>query len=38
MRIQVDLGTCHRAGELFKAVRRAALGQLVGEVLGVVVR
>ena len=36
VRIQIHLRAGNRAGELLHAVRRAALGQLVGEVLGVV--
>ena len=37
MRIEIHLGTRDRARELLKAVGRAAFGQLVGKVLGVVV-
>ncbi len=37
MRIQIDLRVNERRSELLDAVRREAAGQLVGEVLGVVV-
>ena len=37
MRIEIDLRTGDRTGELFRAVGGAALGQLVSEELGVVV-
>ena len=38
MRVQVHLRTGHSSGELLHAVGGAPLGQLVGEVLGMVVR
>lgn len=37
MGVEVDLGTSHGAGQFLDVVRRAALRQLVGEILGVVV-
>ena len=37
MRVQVDLRIYQRSRELLKAVRRAALGQLMGEIFSVVI-
>jgi hypothetical protein len=38
MGVQVDLSIHERAGELFHIVRSAALGQLVGDILGMIIR